>query len=282
MTGATLVLGAGGRLGSALANLPGCIGVPRVQCNITDPDDVALALDMHKPRHAINAAGYTDVDAAEVSDRCWAVNGRAVYDLVKACRMRGVALTHISSDYVLRPRGRAFIEGDDVVAPDYEGPDIGSFTSRYARSKAAGELAALQDGARVIRLQWLFSRDHRGFPFNAIAHILAGETADAVFDGFGIPTAVNAIAKPLLRLAREAPPGVYHLAPRGEPASPAEWLRAACEVQGIVPRIREVPRTSRRNHHLRPAWSVLDPSRAERFLGITMPDWRDALREELR
>jgi dTDP-4-dehydrorhamnose reductase len=268
----TLVLGAGGRLGRRLATAHGVTGLGRHECDIAAPAQLVRVLDHHRPDVVINAGAYTDVDGAERDTAtAWLVNGRAPGMLAWACRDRGIRCVHISTDYVLAP---ILVSADEAHACEPRGT--------YAASKRAGEVAALEAGALVVRVQWLYARGDGGFVDRALRDLRAGKRVRASMDQVGVPTPVGAVVGPILDLAAAAPAGVWHVAPHGF-ATPEQWVRAACSAVEVDARRLDActaaelaPRAAPRPH-----WSVMDATRAERFLGRPMPHWVDALQAEL-
>jgi dTDP-4-dehydrorhamnose reductase len=109
-----------------------------------------------------------------------------------------------------------------------------------------------------------------------------------VDDQFGVPTAAPLIARVTadclerLRAGSAPPPGIYHLAPRGE----TTWCRFArailaeardrgvglrCPPERVVGiATAEYPLPARR-----PANSLLDTAKLESALSVRLPEWQD-------
>ncbi|MBU0790013.1 MAG: NAD(P)-dependent oxidoreductase, partial [Gammaproteobacteria bacterium] len=132
-----LVLGAGGQVGREIAGRLGEAdhALTHSALDITRPDAIARALDRHHPKVLINAAAYTAVDRAEAEpDRAEAINRDGAAHLATACAQRGIALLHLSTDYVFDGRADSPYTPADAVNP----------LGQYGRSKAAGEAAIRQ------------------------------------------------------------------------------------------------------------------------------------------
>ena len=153
-----LVLGAGGQVGREIAGRLGEAdhALTHSALDITRPDAIARALDRHHPKVLINAAAYTAVDRAEAEpDRAEAINRDGAAHLATACAQRGIALLHLSTDYVFDGRADAPYTPADAVNP----------LGQYGRSKAAGEAAIRQalPAHLILRTSWVFGRHGGNF-----------------------------------------------------------------------------------------------------------------------
>ncbi|MDG4766228.1 dTDP-4-dehydrorhamnose reductase [Solwaraspora sp. WMMD406] len=276
-----LVTGAGGMLGTDLlavldAQRPDVdvTALTRAELDVTDASAVAEAVDGHQV--VLNAAAWTDVDAAETAEEAaTAVNGTGVAHLARACADRGTVLIHVSTDYVFAGDGHEPYPEDAPTAP----------INAYGRSKLVGERAIaelLPHHGYVVRTAWLYGA--HGPNFVATMLRLAGqrEHLDVVDDQRGQPTWSYALAERLAALARAAltetaPAGVYH----GTASGQTTWCGLAQEVfaqRGLDPR-RVRPTTSDRfpRPAARPAYSVLGHRRWALAGLPAMPDWRSML-----
>lgn len=259
--------GGGGMLGRALARA-GVHVLPRAELDITREADIARILDELRPEIVINAAAYTAVDRAETErDRAFEVNARGAGLVARACAARGIAVVHVSTDYVFEGHAIAPIDEDAPIAP----------RSVYGASKAAGEIEVLEAGGRVVRTAWVFGPGGPSFA-HAIARVQT--RAEVTDPTSGSPTYVDDLARALIAIAHHpAAPRIVHYA--GEPAtSRVELARAIVARLGRAVAIVPVERVD----PIRPAYSVLAMSRA-RALGLVPGDWQrglDALAEELR
>ncbi len=266
-----LVTGAGGLVGSALVAAGGVVGLDRAALDVTDPEAVARALDRWRPAAVINAAAQAGVDRAEREpERTFAVNAEAPGRLARLCRERGVALVHLSTDYVLDGPDRPGLRLDEDTPPRPR--------STYARSKLAGERAALAEGATVVRVQWVYALDRPGFLRRSLLAMRRGEAVRLVTDQVGSPTPATVVARALLRVAADPRPGLFHLACGGETTAWG-WVEAAAERLGVPFRARPVTRAEL-GGAWRPARSCLDTARFARTWGEPPPRWEAALAAE--
>jgi dTDP-4-dehydrorhamnose reductase len=149
MTAPILVTGRTGQLAVALADAASAPGVT-VHClerpvlDIEQPASIADALSAHSPSLVINAAAYTNVDAAEDDTAAaYRVNCDGPPELARLCAAASIPLIHISTDYVFDGRkGAPYIE-TDATAPQ----------GVYGASKLAGEQAVLMLCPRAVVLE---------------------------------------------------------------------------------------------------------------------------------
>ena len=288
MSLAVLFTGAGGQLGSDLADvLAGqhdvafTKGLTRAQLDITEPFDVVDTVSEwvsvvradgpHRPI-VINAAAYTAVDAAEEDEEtAFLVNGTAPGLLASACAKAGAELIHVSTDYVFPGDGQAPYDVADPTGP----------RSAYGRTKLAGEEAVrelLPEASYVVRTAWVYGAHGSNFVKTMARMERERDTLSVVDDQRGSPSWSRDLASGLLELARGgAAPGTYHLTNSGD-TTWCGFARAIFEELGADPE-RVLPCTTADfpRPAPRPAYSVLS-DRAWRAAGLTpLPHWRDAL-----
>ncbi|MET7396171.1 dTDP-4-dehydrorhamnose reductase [Dactylosporangium sp. NPDC005572] len=278
-----LLTGAGGMLGQDVLHvLAGRVSaqghtvtaVKRADLDITDAAAVRAVVDGHDV--VINAAAWTDVDAAESDEAAaTAVNGTGVAHLASACAATGARLLHVSTDYVFPGNASEPYAEDAPTAP----------LNAYGRSKLVGEqavLGTLPAHGYVVRTAWLYGTHGRNFVTTMLR--LAGERdfLDVVDDQIGQPTwsadlAAQLVALGDAALAGSAPAGVYH----GTSSGRTSWFGLAQAVfaeAGFDPaRIR--PTTSERfaRPAPRPAFSVLGHDRWQAAGVPPMREWRGML-----
>jgi dTDP-4-dehydrorhamnose reductase len=264
----TLILGAGGQVGRALAAaLPDATALDRTAFDIAAPGPLD-GWDV-----VINAGAWTDVDGAETRRAdAWRANATGPAALATAAREHGFVLVHFSSEYVFDGESpRPYLEGDPV-AP----------LSAYGAAKAAGDLA-VQGVARryLVRPTWVVG-EGRNFVRTMLGLAGRGIAPTVVDDQIGRPTFAADLADAVVGLiGGDAVFGDYHVTGGGEPAS---WAGVAREVYRLAGRsdlavtgistaayFADKPAAARR-----PLNSVLDTGKAA-AAGVPMPDWRTAL-----
>jgi dTDP-4-dehydrorhamnose reductase len=279
-----VVTGAGGQLGLCLAARlrrdPANSLAAAFDHKALDITDAAAlrsaiaALPGGPPDVIANAAAMTQVDLCEDDPAAAALaNASGPAALAGLCQQIGARLVHVSTDYVFDGCGaRPYTESDPT------GP-----RSVYGRTKLEGErrVLAAQPEAIVVRTAWVFGpgRNFVRTILEAAARTKRGEAPAlrVVDDQRGSPTYAGDLADGLIGLVDADASGVVHLT-NGGVATWWDLARAAVDIWGHpelpIEKVRtvDVPRPAPR-----PAWSVLDTSRAE-HLGVRLRTWREALR----
>jgi dTDP-4-dehydrorhamnose reductase len=275
-----LVTGAGGQLGTHLVELLAgaeVVAPTRSELDVTDPDAVRAAIAEHRPDVVLNAAAYTEVDAAEEDEAAAdAVNHIGAGNLAAALAEVGGRLVHVSTDYVFTGEATEPYEVDAPVGP----------TGTYGRTKLDGEravLSQLPDRSHVVRTAWVYGGPGPNFVDTMLRLEAERETLDVVADQIGSPTYVGDLAAALIELGRreDVAAGVLHYVNAGQ----ASWFELAREVfrlAGADPeRVRPTDTASFPRPAKRPAWSVLSTAAWIRA-GLTPPrPWPDALASAL-
>lgn len=272
-----LITGAAGQLGRALhaqlAPSHQVIGWTRRDHDVADPT-VAEAVVALAPDVVINAAAWTAVDAAESNpDAAYAANTLGPLYLAEGCADCGAALVQISTNEVFAGEPGRFYR-------EYDQPQPGSV---YARSKAAGEVAARQVLERlyVVRVAWLYAPGGNNFPAKIVAAADKHGMLRVVSDEYGNPTYAPDVAQAVSLLIETGHYGIYHLVNEGH-ASRFDWTNALLAQTGrshipVTPVSRhEWPRPA-----MPPSHAVL-VNQAGAALGIRLRPWQEALAEYLQ
>jgi dTDP-4-dehydrorhamnose reductase len=270
-----LVTGAGGMLGRDLVAVLSEGGhdvtaATRAELDVTEARAVAAAVAGHDL--VVNAAAWTDVDAAEEhEDDATLVNGLGPQLLAAACADLGARLVQVSTDYVFDGTATEAYPEDAPLAPQ----------SAYGRSKAAGERAVrslLPDASYLVRTAWLYGEHGPSFVRTMAALEATRDTVEVVDDQTGAPTWSREVAAAVSRLiGAGAPAGTYHATAGGR----TTWYglaRAVFEELGADPsRVRPTTTDRFPRPAPRPAFSVLAHTSWGRA-GLRAPgDWRSML-----
>ena len=273
-----VITGANGQLGRALRIIfPNAIALTRQDLDITD-EAAVKSFDWQPNSVIINAAAWTDVDAAENPDNFQQVNlvnHRAVRYLAEAATTHGLTLVHISSEYVF-DGSRPIHNEDEPFSP----------LNVYGKTKADGDLAAATTNKHyVIRTSWVVG-DGRNFV--SIMQDLAarGIKPSVVNDQIGRLTFTDTLAHGIKHLLEtNAPYGTYNLTNEGQSASWADIAKIVFEKSGksssdIQPVSTAEYFASKPGAAQRPLQSTLDLTKIEKT-GFIPEDWRDKLNKLL-
>ena len=251
------------------------------EMDITSAEQIDAVLSKYKPHAIINAAAYTQVDAAEVDrDLAYAVNATAPGLLAEWCHRSGAFLVHVSTDYVFNGRkGSAYVE-TDATDP----------LSVYGATKAQGETAVRESLPKhlIVRTSWLYSIHGQNFVKTILKLCRKKNELQIVTDQYGSPTSAadlaGAIWAMVARIEKHpnGPWGTYHFCCKGV----VSWYDFAAEIVRLMPelpgdpqiRINPIPTVDYPTAAERPAYSALDCSKFEAIFGYSPPEWRESLR----
>jgi dTDP-4-dehydrorhamnose reductase len=281
-----IVVGAGGRLGAALAreyaSLYEVIGFTHTQLDLGQPEALRSTLASLPFDVLINAAALTNVDYCENHrDEAMRLNAEAPRVLAEICEEKYVRFIHVSTDYVF----------DGEKRKPYTEEDPAHAISVYGASKREGELQVLEANARalVIRVSWVFGPDRPSFVDAILKKARGEEQVAAVADKFSTPTYtpdIAALLRPLL--AATATSGILHLANRGECSwqEYAQWALDCCHEFGVPMMARTVGAVSlgEMTNFIahRPVYTVLGTEKYERLTGDSPREWRTAVADYIR
>ena len=276
-TASILLLGATGQAGHALRRTLAPLGTVhapgRATVDLTAPASLRRAVADLDPDLVVNAAAYTDVDGAEAEpERAAALNAEAPRVLAEAARKAEAWCVHYSTDYVF----------DGTKRTPYTENDTPNPINEYSRTKRAGEEAVQAVGGRyvVLRTSWMYSRRRSNFVRTMLR--LADETDPlaVVDDQIGVPTwagwlaeATASVCDRLLTADDASLAGLYHLAGTGQPS----WygFARAIFVRFGRPDVTVEPVSSDeyKTAAPRPAYTVLDASRARAAFDLPETTW---------
>lgn len=283
-----ILLGKNGQLGwelnRSLSTLGDLIALDYPEINLMDPNPICRLIRETRPDILINAAAYTQVDAAETDRECaMAVNQIAPGRLAEACSDAGAAMIHYSTDYVFDGlKNMPYVEGDTPNPINV-----------YGQSKLGGEqlVASLSKSYWIFRTSWVYSMQSTSFVSKVLDWARRNQELKIVSDQIGNPTWARILAEitgQLLAMSVEAPvewirerKGLYHLAGGGY-ASRIEWAR---KILSLDPHPEEQrcklvspARTSDFSDIARrPLFSALNCDRFVSTFGLQPPHWETAL-----
>jgi dTDP-4-dehydrorhamnose reductase len=226
-----LITGARGTLAQAFARLCDARGIPfsilpRSECDIADSVSVRSALSLVRPWAVVNAAGYVDVDGAELNpERCYRENTEGPAVLAEQCALAGIKLLAFSSDLVFNGlKSGPYVESDPVNA-----------LNQYGRAKVEMErrLRDLLPSALIVRTSAFFGPwDDFNFLTIALRALSADVEFTAANDLIVSPTYVPDLVEMSLDLLMDGERGLWHLANQGQ-ISWADFAQRAAQLAGV-------------------------------------------------
>lgn len=282
-----LIVGSGGRLGSALlrewrADFPDIAGFARRDLDIGDEKALHERLDPVGFDVLVNCAAQTNVDRCETEqDEAFRLNARAAQVLGEIASKKGARVIHISTDYVFDGEKRTPYSEDDPVTP----------ISVYGESKRAGEtlLLGVSDQHLAVRVSWVFGPDRPSFIDGILKRALNEERVDAIGDKVAVPTYTLDAAQ-LLRpfLDDVNVGGVLHLCNTGE-CTWQEYGQYAidCALAAGVPlKARKVEPLKMADLKAfiakRPVYTAMGTTKLEHLTGLKPRSWQDAVAAYVR
>jgi dTDP-4-dehydrorhamnose reductase len=255
----TLITGAGGQLGRALADAFAADEVLALDRRAWDVRDEAPRLPW-RPDLVLHTAAWTDVDGAEDDPRGAAAAN--VGGTAHAAAL-GAPLVAFSSDYVF----------DGRKSGPYVESDAPSPLSAYGRSKLHGEAAA-GEAAWIVRSSWLFAETGHNFVRTMLRLGAERDEVAVVDDQRGCPTYVGHLAVGTRALVDGGRPyGIWHLAAQGD-CTWADFAEAIFAEAGVACRVRRIASTELGARAARPASAIL---RSEKG-APELPPWQEGLR----
>jgi dTDP-4-dehydrorhamnose reductase len=239
------------------------------EVSIEEKGALAAWLGEWTPEGIYHLAAYTDVDGCEKDPERARLSNVVATEHVAALAFRHEAgLVYLSTDYVFDGSASSPIPPEAQPAP----------LNVYGRTKAQGEDVVRRTVKRhwIVRVSWLSGPHGRNFIEAIKARIAAGQPLTVVTDQRGCPTFTYDLAPALVRLPEVATPGTYHLSNSGE----CTWYDLAAEIvrrSGAAIPIKRTTTCELNRPAMRPAYSVLDCSKAIAALGAALPSWQESL-----
>jgi dTDP-4-dehydrorhamnose reductase len=279
MSTTVLIMGASGLLGQAMSAACAqrgwrAVGMSRATgvdfAAIDDERLLAAYLDWHRPDLLINAAAQTDLSACAADPvQAWRLHAALPAMLARWADDRGLRWLQVSTDHFFCGAGAARHDEHADVA----------LVNEYARSKFAGERAALSSAAAlVVRCNIVGRRGWPGRPSFAEwmnGTLAAGEPIAGYTDVWASSLEVGQSAALMLDLLETDARGLVNIGSR-QPCTKAEFIARFAHAAGHDPSL--VRPMARPAGALARADSMgLDVSLAERLLGRSLPDTAEVI-----
>jgi dTDP-4-dehydrorhamnose reductase len=274
---AVLVTGANGQLGKSIHRIAKdypeltFVFTDVAELDITKSEEVNTFFESNKIDYCINCAAYTAVDKAEEeAEKAFLINAKAVKNLAKACKNTGTTLIHVSTDFVF----------DGIKRTPYTEADKPNPLSVYGKSKLQGEayIQEIWDKHFIVRTSWLYSEYGNNFVKTMLRLAETRDEISVVNDQTGSPTYAKDLAFFLLKIIDTSSEeyGTYHYSSEGN----ISWYDFAVQIfkqHKRAVRVVPIPTSAYPTAAKRPAYSVMDLSKAKITFGNTIPLWKQRI-----
>lgn len=246
--------------------------------DITNLEAIREVVKKEKVEAIVNCAAWTNVDGAEDPEKYALVeklNAIAPENLAIAMKEVGGWLVHISTDYVF---------GKEPYNIPCKEDQKGTPTGVYGSTKLLGEQKIIAIGCKymILRTAWLYSEFGKNFVKTMLNLTATKPQLKVVFDQTGTPTYAWDLATAIVAALKKPVQGIYHYSNEGV----CSWFdftkmiaeysgQTTCDIQPC--HSDEFPSPVKR-----PAYSVLDKTKAKKILGVEIPYWTDSLKQCLK
>lgn len=223
----------------------------------------------------INCAAYTGVDKAESeAELADTINHRFVAMLAKIAKRDSSKLIHISTDYVFNGQShRPYVESDPTEPQGV-----------YGQAKCDGEKAILNVSPRntlILRTSWVYSMHGNNFVKTMLRLGRERNSLGVIFDQVGTPTYARDLASVILEIIPKIDnhaPEIYHYSNEGV-ASWYDFAKAIFELSNIACEVNPITTDQYPTPAKRPHYSLLNKTKIKNDFSLSIPYWRDSLKE---
>ncbi|HEX3469892.1 MAG TPA: dTDP-4-dehydrorhamnose reductase [Silvibacterium sp.] len=287
-----LLTGSNGQVGTEFCKLgkgtTEIISTGSRELDLTREQEVRRFVRDAKPNVIVNAAAFSDVDAAERNwDVCFAINAIAPVVLAEEAHRLDALLIHYSTDHVF----------DGSKAEPYTEADPTSPLNVYGASKVAGEQGIASSFARalILRVSWIYSLQGESFLRSILQRTEHSDRLQVASDQVGAPTSAKSIARATERLIRmyansrkmQFPTGIYHLTASGSTSRygfasailHAAFQQKAPNVGPILTNVAPILTAGHSSVARRPKNSLLSCQKFLTTFGFQLASWQQQLEE---
>ena len=277
-----LVTGANGQLGQSILEQSKnykeieCFFVTRNELDITNEELVKHYFDDKSFDFVVNCAAYTAVDKAEdEQESAYLVNAKATEFLAKITNEKKIPFIHVSTDYVF----------DGTASQPRMETDQTNPIGVYGQTKLEGENLALKNNPKsiILRTAWVYSRFGNNFVKTMLRLFQEKESISVVADQIGSPTNAIDLADTILEIIStdELTYGIFNYSNEGK-CSWFEFAQKIKEFSSSTIEINPVSTSAYPTKAKRPAYSLLDKTKIKEVYQLTIPNWEDSLKKELK
>jgi dTDP-4-dehydrorhamnose reductase len=278
-----VILGAGGRLGAALARTWSATdevaGLARADINLGKPGDIDRVLDPLGFDVLVNCAALTNVDYCEThEEEAMRINAAAVREIGALCARKHARCLHISTEYVF----------DGETDQPYTETDAAHPLSIYGESKLRGEQALFETSPEhlAVRVSWVFGPDRPSFIDLILKRALEFDAAEAVGDKWSAPSFTLDLAGMLRPFLRDiAVGGLLHTSNSGvctwrEYGEYALQCAARAGIPVKTTQVKSIPLAGMKSFIARrPVYTVLSSEKLTGLSGVAPRSWQEAVED---
>ena len=287
-----LIFGANGKLGTDFKELFDSMGEKYIatdknEVDITNGDFLRAYIKImhqnYKIDTIINCAAYNDVDKAETEkELCYKVNAEAPANLAMIASEIGATYITYSTDFVFNGMTTNYLYNESTGYTEEDEPHP---LSAYARAKYEGELLISQilenpentSRIYIVRTSWVFGKATMNFVDKIIELSKEKNELKVTDDQISSPTYSKDLAYYSWELLKSsAENGIYHFTNDGI-ASKYEEAKYILDKISWQGNLIAVKREDLGLPAERPKFSKLSCKKIKEKLGITIPDWKDAI-----
>ena len=279
-----LVTGVSGQLGKEIKELStndykyNFFFTSKDELDIINTDKVNEYIESNNINTIINCAAYTAVDNAEdnedLADR---INHQAVKYLAQVSKDKNLKLIHISTDYVF--------DGKNYMP--YTETDITNPNGVYGQTKLNGEKAMQMinpNNSIIIRTSWVYSSYGANFVKTMLRLGKEKEELGVIFDQIGTPTYARDLAKTILDILpniHNDKVEIYNYSNEGV-ASWYDFSKEIMKMAKIDCTINPIETFQYPTPAKRPHYSLLNKAKIKKEFNLSIPYWKDSLKECLK
>lgn len=278
-----LVTGSNGQLGSEIRELSqnydyNFFFTDRESLDITNYEAIKEFTKTNNINTIINCAAYTAVDKAEEDkEQANVINHIAVKNLANISKENNIQLIHVSTDYVFDGKNYMPYCEDDTTKPN----------GVYGQTKLDGEVAMQKinpENSLIIRTSWVYSTFGNNFVKTMLRLGKERDSLGVIFDQVGTPTYARDLARTMLDILPKINNDnveIYNYSNEGV----LSWYDFSKEIMNLSTidctinaiQTKEYPTPAKRPHY-----SLLNKSKIKEKFKITIPYWKDSLKECLQ
>lgn len=280
MSAPILIFGGTGQLGLSFQNVlkhhkESFLALKRSEANFENPGKIEKILNEVRPEIILNAAAYTNVNAAEdEKEKADLINAVTPWLISKWCEENQKFYVGFSTDYVYSDKTEMPLSEETPTLP----------LNEYGRSKLRGDLLVSKSKSRwlIFRTSWVYHETGRNFVLSMLKLAQEKKEIKVIDDQWGSPTYALDLAERSWECVTQSLPhsGIYHLANAGF----TTWAGLAKEVFSLSakkekPSAHVIPISTAEYPAKveRPLNSRLDQSKIQKDFGVRMRPWQEAL-----